>query len=290
MRGSVLLLSLWATAALAALAVAQATHVSLQLKWASRMQKSDGAFYLAWAGLETAAHLLNSDANEWDAPSERWGQKPTEGVSFEGGTFTYQISDEQAKIPINSAPEELLNRLPGFTSEISQRWIRERSDSIKPKFAAHLGELPLLTRSEFEPETLSELETLVTTYAAGPVNINTARPQVLEKLGLSSALAERIGSYRAGPDQKEATSDDPVFPEAGQIQPILEEAVGPLLNEDKLMLGDLISKQRLGVRSSFFRVEVEGRVGLGQVRKKVVAILERDSEESPPKVRGWHET
>lgn len=290
MRGSVLLLSLWTTAALAVLAIGQATRVSLQLKWVSRMQESDRALYLAWAGVETAAHLLNSDTNPWDAPSEVWGQRPTQAIPFEKGTFTYQIFDEQARIPLNSASVAILNRLPGFTPEVSQRWVAARSDSAQPKWAAHLGELPALIGSDFNPKILSELEALVTVHATGPVNINTAAPQVLERLGLSSALAQRIGEFRAGRDQKEGTADDKIFSDVGQIQPILEEVAGPLLDKDKLILADLISQQQLGVGSSFFRVEVEGGVGPAGIHKKVTAILERDFGGSAPKVRGWHET
>lgn len=283
-RGSVLLLSLWATAALAALGIAQATRVSLELKWADRAQEARQAWYLGWAGVELAADRLLSDSElAWDAPREVWAQVPKDPVPFESGTFIYRVSDEQARIALNGASKELLERLPGFTPQAVTELLTRRSAG---KFVAHPAEL--LGLPGFQPDGLDTLEPLVTVQGTGPVNINTASKQVLIQLGLSPTLSDAIVRFRNGADGVWGTSDDGIFPDVEQIPVISEQSLGPLIPEDQLALSQLIGSQSLGVRSSFYRVEVEGRTFRHGIWRKAVAILER-SQGQAPVVRGWHE-
>ncbi|MBI3333320.1 MAG: hypothetical protein HYZ93_04440, partial [Candidatus Omnitrophica bacterium] len=64
--GSILLLSLWATATLAALQIVQATRISLELKWVGRLQEESQAWYLARTGVEVAALRISDDDPAWD--------------------------------------------------------------------------------------------------------------------------------------------------------------------------------------------------------------------------------
>ena len=284
-RGAALLLSLWATAALAALGIAQATRLSLELKWAGRLQERDQAWYLCWTGLEAASDLLVRDPElGWDAPSEPWGQAPDSEIPFNGGAFLYKISDEQARIPLNSAPAEVLLRLPGFTPAAVEGLLARREQGKTP---AHPGELAAL--EGFEADAAASLEPLVTFQAASAVNLNTAPAPVLSALGLSSSFSAQIVAYRDGSDGVPATADDRAFTDVERIVPDLEGALGPLTPEDQAAIGGLISSQRLGVRSSFFRVALDGWSSAHRVRRSAEAIVERGGQGDGANVRGWHE-
>lgn len=284
-RGGVLLLSLWATAALAAVGIAQAVRLSQELRWSGRLQERRQAWFLCWTGLEAASQLLAKDPEPaWDAPREPWGQAPREQVPFQGGSFLYKISDEQARIPLNSAPLEQVLRLPGFTPEAAGELMACRAEG---RLISHLGELPAL--AGFQPDLLPDLEPLVTLQPSGAVNLNTASAEVLSAMGVSPSLAERVAAYRNGADGLPGTPDDAVFAELEQAPADLETGSGPLPAEDQAALGSMISSGQVGVRSSFFRVVVEGRSARHQARRKVEAILKRGGQNGAPQIRGWHE-
>lgn len=283
------MLSLWATAALAAMGIAQATRLSLELKWAGRLQEREQAWYLCWTGLEVASQLLARDPPDvpYDAPSEAWGQTPAAEIPFNGGTFRYRIVDEQARIPLNSVPAEILPllRLPGFTVAAVDGLLARRQLNKNP---AHAGELAAL--EGFEAGALGALEPLVTFHPTGAVNLNTAPAPVLSVLGLSPSLSDGIAAYRNGPDGTPGTPDDRVFTDVELIVPDLEGAMGPFTPEDQAAIGGLISSQMLGVRSSFFRVALEGWSSAHRVHRSAVAIVQRGGQGDAPNVRGWNES
>jgi DNA uptake protein ComE-like DNA-binding protein len=281
----VLLLTTWAVAALTVLVISQATRVSLELKWANRLRESRQAWHVAWAGLRAAANELAIDPDPaWDAPKEAWGKSPEEPVRFASGQFSYRVQDEQARISLSSAPLDLLLLLPGFTPQAAQELIARRQQG---KRIGHLAELRFLPG--FQEESLQELIPLVTVVADGPVNLNTAAPAVLARMGLSPALADRIAAFRIGPDGVWGSADDGFVPDVEQVFPVLDEQCGPLLPEDQERLGALISANLLGVRSSFFRIEADGWEQAHGVHRGIIGVVERAGAGAEPIVRGWNE-
>ncbi|MBI3615874.1 MAG: general secretion pathway protein GspK [Candidatus Omnitrophica bacterium] len=300
-KGSILLVSLWATAALAAIGILQATQLSLELKWAGRLQEERQAWYLARTGVEVAGARISTDDPAWDSLRDSWGQAPKDPVAFGPGTFRYSVTDENARIPLNAlgeldkalAPQglNLLGQL-GFPPSAAQQLL-DRLNQVPAKPIRHLGEL--LALSGMTPELLSQMVSWVTVYGNGPVNINTASVEVLTRLGLSSGLANQMVTlYRSGPgpDGIAGTSDDGIFTDAGQIGPVLSANFGPLASADQALLAALVGHNPplLGVSSAFFRVESEGRAGRHGIQKKIAAVLERKSPGALPLLRGWNET
>ena len=285
-RGSVLLLTLWAVSVLSVLAIAQATRISLQLRWAGRLDEARQAWYLAWAATEAAGEVLASDSEPaWDALKEPWGKVPADPIHWvSSGWLRYRIQDEQSRIPLNRVTAEQAARLPGFNPQTAQELVSRR-DAGKP--VNHLGELFLLT--DFPAEPLEELAGLVTVYGSGPVNLNTAPAPVLIRLGLSPSLAGQIAAFRLGQDGQPGTPDDGVFPAAQEVIPVLEEQLGPLQPEDQTALGNLLSSQMIGVGSSLFQVEAEGWVQQNGIHAKVIAVMERTGPDLKAVVRGWRE-
>ncbi len=286
-KGSILILSMWVTAAVGMVLMAQATRVALEMKWIGRLQEKREAWYLAWAGLEAASRRLASDEEaEWDAPAEGWGRPLAEPIPLQDGMFHYEIADESGRIPINAAPADLLARLPGFTPQAAREVVARRGVG-EVNGIAHLGEMTAI--QGFQKELLPKLETVATSHGSGPVNLNTCSAQVLIVLGLSPRLADEIAAYQAGPDGERGTADDGVFRDVEEIQPVLENNLGLLLPEDQLVLGGLIQAKQIGVRSSFFRIRVRGTSGRHGVDQQATVILERGRPGSLPVVRGWHE-
>ena len=286
--GSALLAALWATATLAALGIAQATRVSLESKWAGRLQESQQAGSLAWAGLELASDRLRRDPRESDAPKDIWGQIPERAIPFPPGTFNYKISDEQARIPLNAAPADLLATLPGFTAQSAEELVLQRT-TPPGKRVAHLGELARLPG--FDKDQMERLEPLVSVHGTG-VNLNTASPDVLGRLLISPDTVTRIVNFRLGPDGKWGTPDDGIFPQADadEIVRLMDRGQPPRIPEqDKNRISTLISMNPplLGVKSSFFRVELEGRTARHKILKKARAVVQREGPNL--KIREWHE-
>ena len=285
-RGFVLLLSLWATAALGGLAVVQATRVSLELKWAGRLQEKHQAWHLAWAGIQAAGQTLALDSEkQWDAPKEAWGRPTKKPIPFEGGSFQVSVFDEQAQLDLNAATREQLLRLPGFGPACADQLLANRE---KNKMVSHLAQLQAL--SGFDPNRLAELSPLVTVHGKKPVNLNAASKEVLVVLGLSADLSSRVVQFQRGPDGIAGTSDDNVFTDKTKVIPDLEAVFGPLLPEDQTALSGLVGSEQIGVSSSSFRVEVEGISRAHGVSKKVIAVVERGSPGNPPVIKGWRES
>lgn len=284
-RGSILLLVLWVLAVLSSAAVAQAIRFSLQVKWAGRLDETRQSWHLAWTAVEIAGQELVLDADPaWDAPKESWARVPAEPTSLPAGRLQYRIQDEQSRIPLNRLPVEMIALLPGFNPLAAAELIERRG---KGKQVVHLGELLLLP--DFRKEDLPALAELVTVYGTGPVNLNTAPEPVLIRLGLSASLAGQVAVFRLGQDGIWGTKDDGVFTDVEEILPLLEDHFGPLLPQDQTTLGNLISAQLLGVRSSFFQVEAEGWIQDPGIHTRTLAVMERTGPNARPILRGWRE-
>lgn len=285
-RGAVLIFVLWATAALATVGVAQATRLSLQARFSSQSWEREQAWYLAWTGVQSVSQLLAQDDPAYDAWKERWAQSPAELIPFGTGSFlTTHVRDEQAALPLNALGADLLLRLPGFTEAACQALLARRSED---KTIAHPAQL--LTLPGFDAAALPDLLPLVTVHGVGPVNLNTAGREVLEKLGFSGSLAEAVERFRNGTDGVIGTEDDGVFEKTGleEISQKLRTVVGYTLTpEDSTLLNGLLQGGRpmLGVASGLFRVEVEGQTARGGGRVRAEAVVDRSGT-----VREWHES
>lgn len=283
--GAVLIFTLWAAATLAAVGVAQATRLSLQSRYAARVQDQQQAWFFAESAVETVRVLLSEDDPAWDAPKETWARAPSQPMALATGSFLYQVRDEQSLLPLNGLPLEVLLRLPGFNEPSAQAVLSRRAEG---KRVAHLGELRAL--AGYDAGALEELAALATVHGTGPVNLNTAGRAALEKLGLLGPFLDVVENFRTGTDGTAGTDDDGVFERADleEIATKLLAGTGYLLTlEDTNLLNALLQgeKPMLGVASGWFRVTAEGRVTRSGVRTRVEAALDRSGT-----VGGWHES
>jgi general secretion pathway protein K len=210
------------------------------------------------------------------------------GVALGPGAFSYRLTDESARLGLNSAAAahfarlldalgvdaterdiiadslqdwrdaDELHRLHGAESEFYLALpVPYRARNAGLQHEAELlqirGVTPELYSGAVDRPGLSEL---VTAAAVRTVNLNTAPPLVLKALGLSDAeIADVVQTrarapYPAGPGR--------------------------------------FAGRGLAVGSSVFRIEAEGRVA-GDVRRRVVAVVQRGRKNAPlePTILSW---
>jgi len=115
------------------------------------------------------------------------------------------------------------------------------------------------------------------------VNINTADLLVLQSLGMSSSLAEKVISFREGDDGEEATADDNVFNNIQDAGLLLSSKVG-LVEEEVDGFNGVMERGLVTVRSDFFRGRSIGGMRDLEVFKEIVFVIGRDE-----KIRYWRE-
>jgi type II secretory pathway component PulK len=125
----------------------------------------------------------------------------------------------------------------------------------------------------------------VTLRSSGNVNINTASRNVLQALGLDTAILDKYLAYRKGPDGVTGTTDDQVvklltsLPETLNNQLILDDT-------QTKQLSDFIGAQKLDVKSKYFTVHSFARM-MNQEDPALVlsCIINRSGE-----IQSWRET
>lgn len=199
---------------------------------------------------------------------------PREKVDFPGGQFSYRITDEEARINVNTLPPDRFDRfLAGLGLDKSVRDVigdslqdwRDANDEhrlngaesdyyleLPVPYRAHNANLDsvaeLLQIRGVTPELYHGtpekpgLVDLVTAKSTGQININTAPPVALAALGLSSAQVEEILQTRR-------VAPYPSVP-------------------------DRFSGLGLNFATQTFRVEAEGLVD-GRVAARVTAVIQR---------------
>ncbi len=323
-RGVALVLVLGVVLMLSILAIGFSFTMQVEVKLAALRRQQVKAEALARAGVELARYLLWLDMDpEYDDGADSlldvWADNPDWLRNHElgEGVINVVIRPEESRIDLNTIPPELLReilfRYDLEESEVSTivdsigDWIdvdnvtklngAEDDDYLRfdPPYECKDGpfdsveELLLVNGMTeeilYERRPVSEdaeetpgprLIDLFTVAAGGRINVNTAPAEILAVLpGFDEQIARAIVDYRNGDDGVEGTEDDRPFLQIGELAsvPGMDAAVGRQ------------AQRLLGVRSVFFRVRCEGRVG--QARKVVRVVLRRDRDDV--RIVGWYE-
>jgi general secretion pathway protein K len=286
-------------------------HVETQV--ASFARKQLKAEMLARSGIEVARMQLILDQQSpteggFDALNQAWATNEELYVNHElgDGIYNVKVSDEESKIPINTATANQLGRLfdllgvdqfdrdvivdsilDWIDSDDLHRLNGAESDyyeSLSPPYHAKnapmdrveelllvRGVTPELFRAA--PATEDEearpgLAELLTTMSSGRVNVNTASATVLRALLNSDEVhMQAILSRRDGPDGIAGTEDDQPFRTVDEFL----SAAGNLDEATRQQAQGL-----LDVNSSFFTVASTGEVG--GVKRTVIVTLRRDGD------------
>jgi general secretion pathway protein K len=302
-RGFALVAVLLVLAFVAAIGAEFAFSMRLEASAARVYKETLIATHLAEAGVEQAIREIAADFSavglgdlpdgeaDGECPLVFYGPSrvalerlPHRNVPLGGGEFTYCISDEEARLNLNTSPPERVARLleaigieredrdtvvaslqdwkdanedyrlNGAESEDTylKRPVPYRSKNGNLDSLAELIQIKGVTAKLLDGlEGRPGLGALATVKTPGQVNLNTAGRQVLRALGFSEAeftaieQARRLGPYTAVPGQ--------------------------------------FAGRNLIVTSRTFRIEAQGLVA-GQVRARLIAIVQKGAGAAGPGV------
>ena len=320
-RGVAIVIVLWVVMVLSLLISGFAFTMHVETQVASFARKELKAEMLARSGIEVARmqlilHQQSSTDAGFDALNQDWATNESLYVDHElgDGIYNVKITDEEAKIPINTVTDLQLKRLLGllgvdpFDGDIIVDSIldwREPGDlarlngakndyyqSLSPPYQAknapldRVEELLLVrgvtpelyhgTATENQEAHLSFPE-LFTTMTSGKVNVNTASSIVLQAmLNIYDQQVQTVLSRRDGPDGVPGTEDDVPFRS-------VEEFLGSVGNLDPATRG--LAGSLVGVSSSFFTVKSTGVVG--GVKRTLVTTLRREGSSTNIQAVAW---
>ncbi|MDD5431528.1 MAG: helix-hairpin-helix domain-containing protein [Candidatus Omnitrophica bacterium] len=205
-------------------------------------------------------------------------------IAIGKGKLTYVLVDEESKINMNSASQNIIERLLQNTSDLSDAASQKLAESI----IAYRSKQPLRVKEEllniedFEEKVFDSCKNSITIYGNGKVNINTAGTEALKALGLSDSLAKTIIEFRNGPDNKEATKDDNFFENTSEVISKLN-SFSSLSTEEELLLASLVGNSTIDVKSSSFTIKADGKILDNSTMKYEITLDDKG------KIRNWIE-
>jgi len=292
---------LWIAVALVSTVLACAYATRLELRRAHYPLHEMQALGIAAAGVQCVIAELQQENNDFIALSQPW--KRAAGAYAQSletaGTLVISVEDEDGKLNLSSAGDELLNRLLMMLNYANRGQfidsLRDWQDAdtvLRPSGAEelyyqacepprHCKDAPLdsveelaLIRGNDGQNMPGAILNTVTVYSGGKININTASTDVLAALLEGNyPLAQAVIAARSGPDGIDGTADDTPF----KKEDMLKSLAG----------GELFGRiaSQITVRSSFFKVRSVGNTG--GAAKTVEAMLEKIG--SVIHIRYWRE-
>ena len=314
-KGSVLIAVLWSLFFLAMLAVAINAYVRPQMELSGRLLGKAKMYYLARAGVERAILEIENDiTGDYDSLYDLWSSNDAafKKVPFGDGTFSavksappggsgqeYGLTDEESKININKAPQNVLKNLfekgAGLEADEASAiadcildWV-DRDDSLhkdgkESDYYEFLADPYPCKNGYFEsPEELmlvngvtrgsfDKIKDIITIYGSGTVNINTAGARVLIALGLGEEAAAQIINFRESASSKGAGEvPDNVFTDASAIATVLNKAGASAGGAGELARASAM----LGVKSDNFRGVIKGFWGRESRSQDITFVYDR---------------
>ncbi len=234
--GSALTMALFIIFAISIFAMASSSIVGNDLVATMRFKNNIQAGFLARAGFEQAAKVLKEDNSSFDCLNDHWrgNDRDFKDVKLSGGVFTvaynnsgdevYGVVDEESKVNINTASEQMLAGLTGIDRETAKEIVSARKRAIfhSPTDLVARG---IIGDAVFNGSRLfkeqKRLKDLVTVWGDGRININTASREVLVATPeLKTIEVDAILAFRIGKDGIQGTSDDGIFKNANDFDKV----------------------------------------------------------------------
>jgi len=320
-RGTILVTSLWILAILSILAAGIGFRVSVEARLAKYNMDGLKALYLARAGLVKSLYRLSKSRSACDTIYEcgttfSAEERSDEGklkaifsaplgdglfrVAYrQGGALFPGMSDEERRVNINTAPQNILESLlsyfgedPAIAAYIAQwrspgpglddGYYEALPSPYKCKHEKFSAAEELLLVKGINRKIFDKIKDHVTVFgdpARFAVNINTAPREVLGAVLMSGAsinkpidkaaadiFAGRITAFRDGPDGTPGTVDDNGFTADIKIEALLPEI--------STQAAEL--KNYFTTKSTYFRIESTGVVSGSKTAKRLVAVVQQD--------------
>lgn len=244
---------LWVLAVLSVLAVGISSRVAAEMRLAQYAKNNLLSFYLAKAALNQALLELEKDETPAYDTLYELQQKRTKELGI--GSFTFDFSDEESRININTASQSLWDGLPGIDSELAEKIATSELKNFSLKEE-------LLLIDGMTQEKFSAIKDLITVQGSGKININTASQDMLKIAGLPDEVIEAVMDYRNGEDKEALTEDDKAY----------------------VSLPAEVPDNLFGTSSNYLRLNISTSV-LNKPVKNYYIVLERSSG----KIKSWVE-
>lgn len=232
------------------------------------------------ASLNAAAEVLPATylGQPWARPRDLYQEEGllAPGEGFEEDVAALKIEDAERYININTAPEAVLENLPGMSRTVMRRInfqrrgiddAGERTDTGPVSFhdPAELRYFRGIDDGDWFGEGEAPgLRDVVTTFGDGRVNINTAPLAVLQLLPeLGEQGARDILAWRSGADGESGTEDDHGFATWEDFEAATQvtgDALGKL-------------KQHCKFNSDYFRITAVVTRRSGRIRASCTAVV-----------------
>lgn len=198
--GAILFVALWTLVILVILSMGITSRVSSEIRFTKYLKERAIPLYLAKAAVNRAILELEKDKTpDYDALYEL---RKVREIELGNGSFTFSLIDEESRLNINTAAQDIISRLPGLSPELADKIIQSRPFLLKEE---------LLLIDGLTYDITYQVKDLITVYGEGKININTGSPEILKIAGLDEGIIDTILAYRKGADGQEMTEDDGVY-------------------------------------------------------------------------------
>lgn len=330
-RSSILILSLWSVCLLVTFAIILGYGVRGKLALVNRLDENDRLYFIAEAGIKKAIlQIRQQPQKNYDALSDTWSNNSLEFKEIDIGDGEFSVSyerinertgltesmyglvDEESKINVNKAGQEILERLFRIICDFDEIEAQELAASIidwrdgDGSLSIPLGsaedsyyrnlEYPYEAKdTDFEvleeillvkgadTRIFGKIKNYITIYGSGKININTASKAVLLAVGIGENTAGKILSFRAGDDGFIGTSDDNVFDAASNITPELSRAFH--LGDAEIAQLSAIVSQYLVTDSNNFMARCISMLNGKKKTAEVICVINRSG-----KILYWRES
>ncbi len=324
-EGTILILAIWALGLLGFLTVSLGAQIRQKMTLVSRLEQRQDLYWLAKSGVAKAMYIFyeahKNKAGTRTPPAVRriqWMNNPAvfKDASRGPGSFElkyrseeesaagrarvlYGFTDEERRININKADEDVLTKLIQTVlsmdeedandlaqavidwrkygdSEIVGFYSDEYYDNLEfpfPEKKANFEtthELALLRG--WTPEVAGQLLPYLTVFGSGKVNINTASRPVLLSLGFPDVFVSRFLAIRRGVDGMDWTADDMVFPDLPQLVSFMA-AQKSIEKEDIQLIEELNAQGWLGTQSYYYRIHSYATIASSKGKKLISCVF-----------------
>lgn len=325
--GSMFILSLWALVFLSLLAFLSGAMVRQHIIAVQKLEERAYLYDIAEAGIFTAIEAMSSFQETDTSPStdslnDFWADD--RGLfkerRFAAGDFSvyygfdkdgtgkqerkYGVIDENRKININYAPEEVLaglfSAVGGLDNESARAlafsvmdWRDE--DDLKAGIEEELSETfdyrsggygyvpknkmfstveELLLVKGIDIGIFARVRDSITVFSDGKININTAPQEVFVSMGFDDALAQKVIFLRAGENRVAGDFDDRVFNSPAALYNDLISYYD-LSEKERAMIAQVLAYDIIDVASGTFRAQSISKLDTGSMYGKITCVFDK---------------
>lgn len=294
-KGMALLIVLAVVALLSALLIEFSFSTLVDLRSVETFRDRSKAYYIARGGVEAARIILQEDRNQFDHPSEFWGESLA-GIPVGEGDVSLKIEDLSGRLNINFVGDGRGNPLPGYhrfvalceeVLTVDSGAARALADALVNWFHADLAVVTaddayynrqtppysrrgakLMALDElhlvrgFDEEMVTTLRPFIRVVGDEPININTAPAEVMLAWQHSAAAGNvAIIFDRLDIDALVQYRETTAFRDLADLAQV--EGIGPRWST-------AWSQGSVTVKGAVYQVESLGRVNQGSRRAQAI--------------------